>query len=392
HIPTPSPPPTASTSFHPPTPQREDEETAEEPVIPSSLRRGRESLKGKQRATNIPSHSPSPPRPDHVSAVPAAARLAATASSSDPSTSFVPPFIPPARQSATPPPPLEKSPSASKTTASPEPDNAQRSRQASLEHKEKRAKTGASKRVTGERRHLLDVRASVPGSAKFPCLPRTAAQENLVNLHRYEPKRDVRRKAYTTGLDSLNALSRKFAIKTNATVFMFVASHEVYNSGDHPPPLASSWRSQPVTWGPNPSEADLAMVQPVAPWAKFAIDCPSFTTGGAFEQELTPVAAVYERMIEMFEAVVRPGQELESMVRKAAAAAARKERPAPPPRKRTKPNPKVDKEAAEKLLLQADQLEAAQANIDAMTNFLLRHNFSAADITAIQVHASVADL
>ncbi|KAK4692163.1 hypothetical protein P7C70_g9190, partial [Phenoliferia sp. Uapishka_3] len=198
-------------------------------------------------------------------------------------------------------------------------------RESSVEVKERerlRAKPGESKRVT--------------------------VLEERINKHRYDPSRDTRRKAYTTGVDALLARGRFLAIKTNATVYVFVArlgpplppdpsaadqspvspSHKVFNSGDNPSPLVATFHSQPSLYPASPTDEQLSEAHPPAPWAKFAVDCPTFTplNHDAFETHLTPVSEVFDRMLDMFGAVVRPGQEEEAQGRKAATVAKRKEK------------------------------------------------------------------
>ncbi|KAK4699521.1 hypothetical protein P7C70_g6737, partial [Phenoliferia sp. Uapishka_3] len=209
-------------------------------------------------------------------------------------------------------------------------------RESSVEVKERerlRAKPGESKRIT--------------------------VLEERINKHRYDPARDTRRKAYTTGVDALLARGRFLAIKTNATVFVFVArqvllslpgssatyprlgtlSHEVFNPGDNPDPLISSFHSQPSLYPTSPTDEELSEAHPPAPWAKYAVDCPTFTPPNhdAFEEHLTPVSHVFDRMLGMFGAIVRPGQELEAQGRKAAVVAKRKERG--PYKKKVKKDP-----------------------------------------------------
>ncbi|KAK4699132.1 hypothetical protein P7C70_g7132, partial [Phenoliferia sp. Uapishka_3] len=248
-----------------------------------------------------------------------------------------------------------------------------------------------------------------------------AGQEGRVQSQRYDPYRDTRRKAFTTGVDTLVSRVRplplqntscpanssfpeqtsreedqRYHLSLHREVRSFDQpqqcaiqptniqpaphSHEVFTSGDHPPPLVTAFHSQPMLYPNEPSEAELLVTHPPAPWAKFAVDCPTFTKTCAFKDLLTPVEDVYDRMHTMFQAIVGPGQVVEALGRKAATAAARKDRQG------RKPPTKKEKEWGE---AQADELdaarrEAAQAALVAMATMLRQYGASDAVIQEAQ--------
>ncbi|KAK4699543.1 hypothetical protein P7C70_g6710, partial [Phenoliferia sp. Uapishka_3] len=343
------------------------DEEEERDLVASSLGRGR-SNKGKGRA--VPSTCTS------ASTVPPVDHFPPT-TIPNVSPAGVPQLAP---QSVLPPPPAISPPPLREESVP-----ARGTRDTTAEVKERvRARPGASKRVTGVF-HLSYsfMPALVRRLTPFPSHPE---QERLIKLHRYDPHRDTRRKAYTTGVDSLLASSRKFAIKTNATVYLFVASHEVFNAADGSAPIVNALQTQPVMWPPSPTEAELsADDREPAQWAKFTLDCPTFTPAGssAFDEVLTPVGAVFERMLTMFEAVVGPGQTLEAQVRKAASAGARKARHAP------KARLKEDSREEGKEGRVNGRIAALELENEAMAALLRRLGATEEQIRVAQAHAQM---
>ncbi|KAK4700892.1 hypothetical protein P7C70_g5353, partial [Phenoliferia sp. Uapishka_3] len=355
HIPTPSPPPAQQPMPHtPPQGQatapplkrsaalpsdgEEAEDEAERDDVARSLGRARVDPNGKRRA-----------REEQVSISPVAPTLDAEPDTGlDPNRAASPAPLPPVREGT-----------------------------ADIKERAVRAKAGQSRRAVD--------------------------QEERVQQHRYDPNKDTRRKAYTTGVDTLVSRSKLFAKRTNATVYLFVArcavipgpvdrqtadirlslplSHEVFNPGDNPAALVTAYHSQPVAWPPNPSEEDLAATHPPAPWAKHAIDCPTFTKtadpqDGEPEVVWTPAEMVFDRMHTMFDALVLPGQAVESLSRRAAAAA-RKDRQ---PSRKKKPKKEGDGDPAHS----AAEWEAGRAERELMASMLRKFGVTEDDIRKAQ--------
>ncbi|KAK4691302.1 hypothetical protein P7C70_g9382, partial [Phenoliferia sp. Uapishka_3] len=165
-------------------------------------------------------------------------------------------------------------------------------------------------------------------------------------------------------------------------------SHEVFTAGENPVPLVATFHSQPSLYPISPTDEQLSETHPPAPWAKFAVDCPSFTpaNSSAFEAHLTPVSEVFDRMQGMFEAIVRPGQEVEAQCRKAAVVAKRKGRG--PYKKRIKKDSTEDAKEAE--AEQVAELEAGRRAVetqDAMMALLRRMGATEEEILQTQAHS-----
>ncbi|KAK4698408.1 hypothetical protein P7C70_g7868, partial [Phenoliferia sp. Uapishka_3] len=238
------------------------------------------------------------------------------------------------------------------------------------------SRAASPSRPPGVREGTADIKERVV-RAKAGESKRAQDQEEHVQLHRYDPNKDTRRKAYTTGVDSLVSRGKLFAKKTNATVYLFVASHEVFNTGDNPPALVTAYHSQPVSWPPNPTEDELAAQHPPAPWAKFAVDCPTFPKTCDTEELLTPAETVYNRMLSMFDALVLPGQAVESLGRRVAAAAARKDR-----QQGRKKKPKKEADASPGH--SAAEWETARVNRELMASMLRKFGVTEDDIRKAQ--------